>query len=88
MGALYASLNPSTLSTRVLSLLPPFTPLVMLARVNVLTPPLWEVWLGILLLALGILVAGWLAAKIFRYALLMHGKRPTLPDLLGVMRAS
>ena len=35
-----------------------------------------------------ILVAGWLAAKIFRYALLMHGKRPTLPDLLSVMRES
>jgi ABC-2 type transport system permease protein len=84
----YVIFNPSTLVTRVLSLLPPFTPLVMLARVNVLTPPLWEVWLGIGLLALGIFVAGWLSAKIFRYALLMHGKRPTLPDLLSVMRAT
>ncbi len=84
----YVLANPSTLATRVLSLLPPFTPLVMLARINVLPPPLWEVWLGIMLLVLGILVTGWLSAKIFRYALLMHGKRPTLPELLGVMRAS
>lgn len=88
MSTFYVIFNPSTVATRVLSLLPPFTPLVMLARVNVLTPPLWEVWLGIGLLVLGILVAGWLSAKVFRYALLMHGKRPTLPELLGVMRAS
>ncbi len=72
----------------MLSLLPPFTPLVMLARVNVLTPPLWEIWLGIALLSVGIYVSGWLAAKIFRYALLMHGKRPTLPELMSVMRAT
>ncbi|MDP6580437.1 MAG: ABC transporter permease [Vicinamibacterales bacterium] len=88
LSTFYVLTNPSTVATRVLSLLPPFTPLVMLARVNVLTPPLWEVWLGIALLVLGIVVAGWLAAKIFRYALLMHGKRPTLPDLLSVMRAT
>ncbi|MDE0829597.1 MAG: hypothetical protein OSB03_10385 [Vicinamibacterales bacterium] len=28
------------------------------------------------------------STTVFRYALLMHGKRPTLPDLLGVIRAS
>lgn len=88
MSTIYVIGNPSTTATRVLSLLPPFTPLVMLARVNVLPPPLWEVSLGIGLLVLGIAVSGWLSAKVFRYALLMHGKRPTLPDLLGVMRAT
>ena len=88
MSTFYVLANPSTLASRVLSLLPPFTPLVMLARVNVLRPPLWEVWLGIALLVLGIVVSGWLSAKIFRYALLMHGKRPTMPELLRVMRAS
>ena len=46
VSTFYAIFNPSTVATRVLSLLPPFTPLVMLARVNVLRPPLWEVWLG------------------------------------------
>ena len=87
MSSFYVIANPGTTATRVLSLLPPFTPLVMLARVNVLTPPLWEIWLGIALLALGIVASGWLAAKIFRYALLMHGKRPTLPELMSVIRA-
>lgn len=88
MSTLYVIANPSTTAARVLSLFPPFTPLVMLGRVNVLPPPLWEVWLSIGLLVLGIVASGWVSAKVFRYALLMHGKRPTLPDLLGVIRAS
>ena len=88
MSTFYVIANPGTVATRVLSLLPPLTPLVMLARVNVLPPPAWEVWLGIVLLGLAIVVTGWLAAKTFRYALLLHGKRPTLPELLSVIRAS
>lgn len=35
--------NPATTMTRVLSLIPLFTPLVMLTRVNILMPPWWEV---------------------------------------------
>ena len=62
-------------------------PLVMMARVNVLMPPVWEVWLSILLLVAAIVLVAWTAAKIFRYALLMTGKRPTLPELMAVVRA-
>jgi ABC-2 type transport system permease protein len=80
--------NPGTMTTRVLSLIPLFTPLVMMARVNVLTPPLWEIWLSIALLAATSAVASWVASKIFSYALLMTGKRPTLPELLHVIRAA
>jgi len=50
-------------------------------------PPLWEIWLGIALLAASTGVASWAASKIFSYALLMTGKRPTLPELLQVIRA-
>jgi ABC-2 type transport system permease protein len=79
--------NPATTMTRVLSLIPLFTPLVMMARVNILMPPLWEVWLGIVLLFMTAVAASWVAAKIFRYALLMTGKRPTLPELVRVVKA-
>jgi ABC-2 type transport system permease protein len=79
--------NPATPMTRLLSLIPLFTPLVMMARVNILMPPLWEVWLGVVLLFVTTLAAGWVASKIFRYALLMTGKRPTLPELVRVVKA-
>jgi ABC-2 type transport system permease protein len=87
MAAISVISNPATTTTRVLSLIPFFTPLVMTARVNVLMPPLWEVWLGIALLVAASVASGWMAAKIFRYALLMTGKRPTLPELIRVVRA-
>jgi ABC-2 type transport system permease protein len=87
MAAMSVFANPSTTATRVLSLIPFFTPLVMLARVNILMPRLWEVWLGVVLLAATSGVAAWVSAKIFRYALLMTGKRPTLPELMAVVRA-
>jgi ABC-2 type transport system permease protein len=87
MVAMSVISNPATTATRLLSLVPFFTPLVMMARVNVLMPPLWEVWLGIALLAATTVAASWLAARIFDYALLMTGKRPTLPELLQVIRA-
>jgi ABC-2 type transport system permease protein len=88
MVALSVISNPATMMTRVLSLIPFFTPLVMMARVNVLMPPLWEIWLSIVLLAATSVAASWAASKIFSYALLMTGKRPTLPELLHVIRAA
>ncbi len=87
MAAISVISNPATTTTRVLSLIPVFTPLVMLARVNLLMPPLWEVWLGIALLVGASITAGWAAGKIFQYALLMTGKRPTLPELIRVVKA-
>jgi len=87
MVALSVIANPATTMTRVLSLFPFFTPLVMLARVNVLMPPLWGVWLGVAIMIATSAAAGWAASKIFRYALLMTGKRPTLPELMRVVRA-
>ena len=61
--------------------------IVMLARINILMPPLWEVWLSVALLLAASLAFAWAAGKIFRYALLMTGKRPTVPELLRVVRA-
>jgi ABC-2 type transport system permease protein len=87
MVAMSVISNPSAPITRVLSLIPFFTPLVMMARVNVLMPPLWEIWLSVALLAASSVLASWAASRIFAYALLMTGKRPTLPELVHVIKA-
>ncbi len=70
----------STLSV-VTSLFPPFTPTIMLLRIAVKTPPMWQVGLGYLL-AIGF---AWLmvavAGRIYRTGILMYGKKPTLQEL-------
>lgn len=70
----------STLAT-ALSLFPPFTPLLMMLRIAVKTPPLWQIAAGYLLTALFVAGLVWACARIYRVGLLMHGKRPTLAEL-------
>ena len=88
LATFYSVMNPSSSATRWMSLFPPFTPLVMLARINVLPPPLWEIWLSILMLLITIGLAVWITAKIFSFALLMYGKRITIPEILKMIKQS
>ena len=74
--------DPSGTLATVLSLLPPFAPLLMYLRIAVQTPPAWQIGLSLALMLGGVWAAVWLAARIYRVGVLMYGKRPTLPELL------
>jgi ABC-2 type transport system permease protein len=69
-----------------LSMIPGMSPLIMFLRIVVLTPPLWQIALSIVLLALGILAVVWIAARVYRVGILMYGKRPTFPEILRWIR--
>jgi ABC-2 type transport system permease protein len=71
----------STLSV-VLSLIPFFTPLLMFLRMTAVAPPAWQVVLSMLLMLVAIVVITWAASRIYRVGILMHGKRPTFPEIL------
>jgi len=60
----------------------------MFQRIVVLTPPLWQIVLSIVLLALGALGVLWVAARIYRGGTLMYGKKPTFPELMRWVRHS
>jgi ABC-2 type transport system permease protein len=66
-----------------LSFIPLITPFAMLLRLAVPPgPELWELVLAVVMLG-GVTVATvWIAGRIFRVGLLMHGKPPNLPELL------
>jgi ABC-2 type transport system permease protein len=80
--------NPNSTTSVVLSLLPPFTPIIMYMRICTQMPPLWQVVLSIALLAASVWVMVWLAARIYRIGVLMYGKRATLPEMLRWLRYS
>jgi ABC-2 type transport system permease protein len=80
--------NPNSTGAVVLSLLPPFTPIIMYMRICAQMPPLWQVWLSILLLGLTVWAMVWLAARIYRIGVLMYGKRATLPEMIRWLRYS
>lgn len=80
--------NPSSTASVVLSLIPPFTPIIMYMRICAQTPAPWQIWLSIGLLAASVWGIVWLAARIYRVGVLMYGKRATLPEMLRWLRYS
>jgi ABC-2 type transport system permease protein len=64
------------------SMLPPFAPMLVPARMAIGGVPAWEAWLGLAILAAA---CGWMrgvAGRIFRVGMLMYGKDPTLPEIM------
>ena len=72
---------PDTTLTVVLSHIPFFSPLIMFMRINVLTPPLWEIALNIAVMIATVAGVIWIMGKIYKVGILMYGKRPSLGEL-------
>jgi ABC-2 type transport system permease protein len=80
--------EPQGTLARVLSLIPPFTPFLMMMRAAATPPaPAWETALALALLAASAWVAMRLAARVFRTGSLLYGKPPTLREIARWIRA-
>jgi len=88
LAATVALGDPESSAARVLSLIPPLSPMTMFTRVTLGSPPLWEVALSVALLLATIALVLVLAARVYRAALLMYGTRPGLGGILRLMRSS
>ncbi len=88
MFIFYAITNPSTMVTRLMSFVPPVTPLIMVARINVLMPSHLEILATAAFLLASTVGVMWIAGKVFRFALLMQGKRPDIGTIRRLMRAA
>lgn len=71
-----------------LTLFPLTSPMSMIMRLGFTAVPLWQIGLSIGLLLLTTLFVVWAGAKLFRYSILMYGKRPTPREMLRVLRSS
>ncbi len=78
--------SPDSTLSIVLSLIPFFSPILMLLRICVLLPPFIEILGSIVLLVLTTVGLIWFAGKIYRVGLLMYGKRPSLPEIIKWVR--
>ncbi|HEV7837906.1 MAG TPA: ABC transporter permease [Gemmatimonadaceae bacterium] len=74
-------LNPTGTTAKVLSLVPISSPIIMPIRMAVTGVPPLELAASLGFLALGCVVALWLASRIYRVGLLMYGKRPTMKEM-------
>jgi ABC-2 type transport system permease protein len=80
--------NPNSGTSIALSMVPFFAPTLMMLRIAIVNPPLWEVLLSMAIMLVTILGLVWVAARIYRVGILMYGKRPTLAELGRWLRYS
>ena len=62
------------------SIFPLFSPIVMPARLA-FDPPVWQILLSVVVMALSAVFFVWLSARIYRVGILMYGKKVTLREL-------
>lgn len=79
--------DPNSTTSFWLSVIPLTSPIAMMGRISY-GVPFWELALSIGLLILGFLSTTWLAGKIYRIGILMHGTKPSYKILWKWIRSS
>ncbi|NIM18758.1 MAG: ABC transporter permease [Candidatus Latescibacteria bacterium] len=74
--------SPNSNIAVVLSLIPIFTPMLMMARVVVLQPDFWQILLSVVILLVSIYGAVYFSSRVFRVGILMYGKRPGMREII------
>ena len=77
----------STLSV-ALSILPPFSTILLPVRAIATDVPVWQTALALALLAASFVGAIWVAARVYRVGILMYGKKATFGDLWRWLRTA
>ena len=73
--------DPDSTLAVVTSLVPFFTPTVMMLRIAIKTPPLWQLVAGYAGALLAAAAMVWVCARVYRVGILMYGKKPTIKEI-------
>jgi ABC-2 type transport system permease protein len=74
--------DPTGTLATTMSLIPPFTPTIMVVRMaSSVTIPAWQPIVGLLGVILYTIFTVWLGARVFRTAILIQGQKPNLATL-------
>lgn len=80
--------SPDSTLSRIVSLIPFCSPLLMNLRISIGSPRPWEIWLSFLLMSLTIAAILWVSSRVYRIGILMYGKKPNLPEILRWLKYS
>jgi len=85
MSGLYLSFpvmgSPNSSFAIWVSMVPFWSPIVMVVRIVTQTPPLWQIALSFSLGVAAVVLLLWLASRIYRVGMLMYGKKATIPEV-------
>jgi ABC-2 type transport system permease protein len=74
--------NPDGTVSTILSLIPFFTPTLMIIRIAASEVPLWQIILSTVLMIGSFMGCIYVASKIYRVGILMYGKKPKFSELI------
>jgi len=77
---------PNSPLSVALTMFPFSSPILMVCRITVQTPPFWQIALSLALCVATTIGIIQVSAKIYRVGILMYGKRPSLVELLRWLR--
>lgn len=80
--------DPDSTFSIVASMIPFFSPILMVARIPITDVPFWEIGVAILLMIGTIIGSLYLGAKIYRTGILMYGKSASFKELWKWIRQS
>jgi len=80
--------SPSTTSSVILSLIPFFSPILMMGRIFSETPPFWQIALSFVLMGVTFFGVLWISGKIYRTGILMYGKKYSLREIFKWLKYS
>jgi ABC-2 type transport system permease protein len=86
MLANFILFQPNSALAKALSYFPLTGSITMMMRLAITTIPPLEIAISIVLQILGILGVLWAGAKLFRFGLLMYGKRPSVAEMWRALR--
>jgi ABC-2 type transport system permease protein len=90
MTGLYLSFpvmqSPNSSFAFWISMVPFFSPIVMVVRIISQTPPVWQIALSLFIGYVTVLLLLWLASRIYRVGMLMYGKKATIPEVARWVR--
>lgn len=85
-GAITVTARPDSTFAKVMSFVPFTAPFIVPARWSNSSLPMPELLLSIVSCLAGVLLMGWVAARIYRVGILSYGKRPSFKDILSWVR--
>jgi ABC-2 type transport system permease protein len=78
--------DPNGTISTILTLLPFTSPVTTIFRMAFGTVPAWQLIVSLIIQLATTLLVMWAAARVFRWSLLMYGKRPSLRELFRIIR--
>jgi ABC-2 type transport system permease protein len=78
--------TPDATWVKVISYIPFWTPTTMLMRIGVGSATWWEIAITIVIMIVAIFLCAVIAARIYRYGVLMYGQKPSMRQLFKIAR--